>query len=256
VSTRIMNACWDLQMSPAQKAVLISLADNANDSGHCWPSVSLIAQRTCLSVRAVHNAIKWLESSGILSADRSNGRHTKYVISVENYDKPRHEVHRRSKCTGAADADTPAPDAGVPLHEVPIPLHQVHTNHHEPPLEPSKNQNKPGGFDPANYLQALGVANTTITDWLAHRKKKKANPSQTAIDEIARQAAKAGMSVDDALRESCASGWTGFKAEWVKPNRLARVGGVQGSAMNQQRLEIANAMYRQTRGDDERTIDG
>ena len=64
------------------------------------------------------------------------------------------------------------------------PPQEVQTNHQEPPLEPSKNQNKPSSFDPVNYLRALGVANTTITDWLAHRKKKKANPSQTAIDEI------------------------------------------------------------------------
>ncbi|HCL3300057.1 TPA: helix-turn-helix domain-containing protein, partial [Pseudomonas aeruginosa] len=34
MSTIIMSACWPLQgLTPAQKAVLISLADNANDEG-------------------------------------------------------------------------------------------------------------------------------------------------------------------------------------------------------------------------------
>lgn len=259
MSTRIMNACWDLQMSPTQKAVLISLADNANDSGHCWPSVTHIAMRTCLSERAIHTAIKWLESVGLLTADRANGRHTRYVIHPDRFqpiDQPPQEMRHRSRCATAADAVTTAAGAGVPPQQMQQPPQEVQTNHQEPPIEPSKNQNKPGSFDPAEYLQTLGVCNTTITDWLAHRKKKKANPSQTAIDEIAKQAAKAGLSLDDALRESCASGWTGFKAHWVKPNRLARVGGVQGSAMNQQRLEIANAMYSTRRRDDERTVDG
>ncbi|WP_309546463.1 helix-turn-helix domain-containing protein [Pseudomonas aeruginosa] len=61
MSTIIMSACWPLQgLTPAQKAVLISLADNANDEGVCWPSVAKIAERTCLSERAVQQAIKVL----------------------------------------------------------------------------------------------------------------------------------------------------------------------------------------------------
>ncbi|HCL4023078.1 TPA: helix-turn-helix domain-containing protein, partial [Pseudomonas aeruginosa] len=52
-----MTQCWPLQgMSAPQKAVLISLADNSNDDGVCWPSVAKIAERTCLSERAVRNA--------------------------------------------------------------------------------------------------------------------------------------------------------------------------------------------------------
>ena len=47
MSTIIMAACWPLQgMSPAQKAVLISLADQASDDGVCWPGVNTIAART------------------------------------------------------------------------------------------------------------------------------------------------------------------------------------------------------------------
>ena len=62
MSTIIMSQCWPIEgMSPAQKAVLISLADQANDDGYCWPSVGTIASRTCLSERAVQGAIKWQE---------------------------------------------------------------------------------------------------------------------------------------------------------------------------------------------------
>ena len=70
MSTIIMSACWELQdMSPAQKAVLISLADQANDQGVCWPSVSTIERRTCLSERAVQDALRWLQATGAIWRD-------------------------------------------------------------------------------------------------------------------------------------------------------------------------------------------
>ena len=80
MSTSIMSACWPLQMPPTQKAVLISLADNANDAGVCWPSIDTISKRTCLHRASVIRAITALEKLGHVVAQRSNGRHTSYVI--------------------------------------------------------------------------------------------------------------------------------------------------------------------------------
>ena len=82
MSTILMSACWPLQgMSPAQKAVLISLADQANDDGYCWPSVGTIAGRTCLSERAVQGAIKWLQAAGLLGASERRGTSSVYQIT-------------------------------------------------------------------------------------------------------------------------------------------------------------------------------
>lgn len=75
-----MSACWPIQIPPTPKSVLMSLADNANDHGVCWPSISTICMRTCFGKTAVIEAIRWLEEHGLLEADRSNGRHTKYQI--------------------------------------------------------------------------------------------------------------------------------------------------------------------------------
>lgn len=77
-----MALVWPMQMSPAQKAVLVSLADNANDSGYCWPSIEKICERTCLGRTAVIQAIKWLEAEKYLQADRSNGRKTTYTLHL------------------------------------------------------------------------------------------------------------------------------------------------------------------------------
>lgn len=79
-----MAACWPLQgMSPAQKAVLISLADQANDDGVCWPSVNTIGLRTCLSERAVQAALKWLEEQGALLRDHRSQRSTMYTVTPQ-----------------------------------------------------------------------------------------------------------------------------------------------------------------------------
>ncbi|MCF1251962.1 helix-turn-helix domain-containing protein [Pseudomonas putida] len=81
-----MTACWPLQgMSPAQKSVLISLADNANDDGVCWPSVATIGSRTCLSERAVRNALRWLEEASLLKSHQRFGRSTWYTLTPAAY---------------------------------------------------------------------------------------------------------------------------------------------------------------------------
>ena len=84
MSTTVMSQVWPLQMPPVAKAVLISLADNANDNGYCYPSISKICERTCFKKRAVIDAIKWLEANALLRANRDNGRHTTYTIPVRN----------------------------------------------------------------------------------------------------------------------------------------------------------------------------
>lgn len=60
-----------------------------------------------------------------------------------------------------------------------------------------------------------GVAESVWNDFCQHRKEKKAKLTQTAIDGIEREATKAGWTLENALRECCARGWTGFKADWV-----------------------------------------
>ncbi len=62
-----------------------------------------------------------------------------------------------------------------------------------------------------------GVSEKTFSDFLAHRKAKKAMVTQTALDGIEREAKKAGMTLEAALLEIMNRGWTGFKADWMKP---------------------------------------
>ena len=61
-----------------------------------------------------------------------------------------------------------------------------------------------------------GVSIEVWNDFVAQRKKARAVVSETVIKSIAKEAQKAGWSLEQALAECAARGWRGFKAEWVK----------------------------------------
>jgi hypothetical protein len=139
MSTRAMAACWPLQMPPTVKAVLISLADQANDDGVCWPSVGTVTERTCLSERAVQNAIGWLEQNGYVSREMKAGRATRYTLTPAP-NAPPHDVHPRTTCT-----TTPAPRAPAPAPRAPRTVKNRQLNRQE---------KKEGGFTLPDWLPA------------------------------------------------------------------------------------------------------
>lgn len=190
-----MSACWPLQMSPTQKAVLISLADNANDHGHCWPSIETICERTCLGRTAVIDAIKQLEADNHISADRSNGRKTSYMI----------HPNQSARRTGTADGPVRQTDQTSPPDGLNQSARRTLTvkNHQEPSTAVSPMAPKPSDV-PAELWSAF----------LAVRKAKHAPLTVIAFRGIEREAAKAGMSVADALTVCCERNWQTFKVEW------------------------------------------
>lgn len=64
------------KLDPYKKIVLMSLADNANDEGYCWPSMDTIAYKSSMSKTTVRRHIKSLEELNLLTKHqrtRSNG---------------------------------------------------------------------------------------------------------------------------------------------------------------------------------------
>lgn len=78
-----------------------------------------------------------------------------------------------------------------------------------------KNKTRAEKFDALSHLELLGVDAKIASDWLTLRKAKRAAPTETAIDGIASEARKAGISLQAALKTACERGWQGFKAEWL-----------------------------------------
>lgn len=69
-----MSAVWkNGPERQSQRFVLLSLADQANDAGHCWPSYAKTAVRCCMNRRSVMRIIQQLEDEDWLR------RETRYV---------------------------------------------------------------------------------------------------------------------------------------------------------------------------------
>lgn len=107
-----MALCWPLRMPPTAKAVLVSLADNANDHGHCWPSIDTICTRTCFGRDAVIDAISWLEAAGALRANRENGRKTTYLVTPASFDEAYTKPSRRAASRASEPSNVDAKQSG------------------------------------------------------------------------------------------------------------------------------------------------
>jgi hypothetical protein len=110
----------------------------------------------------------------------------------------------------------------------------------EPSIEPPKNHQCARTAKPAVVGRPDGVTDQTWADWLQLRKRLKAEVTLTALDGIAREAAKAGYSLEDALMTCCANGWRGFRAEWV--HRGGRGQAPQETAYQQQMRQRVAAL--------------
>ena len=99
---------------PGPKFVLVSLADQANDRGACWPSIPQIASRCGMSERSVSRHLQSLESQNIIRREFVAGRGTKIwlVFATEN-DSPTHD-----KLSPPPDTvSSPTPDTVSPPHD-------------------------------------------------------------------------------------------------------------------------------------------
>lgn len=70
-------------------------------------------------------------------------------------------------------------------------------------------------FDAQAHLGSMGIDSQIASDWITHRKAKRAAITPTVIEGINREATKAGMPLADVLVACCQRGWIGFKAEWI-----------------------------------------
>ena len=74
-------------------------------------------------------------------------------------------------------------------------------------------------------IKPADVSDSVWDDFLQMRKTKRAIVTDTALNAIARQATKAGITLQNALEECCQRGWTGFKAEWMDNKTANRTAG-------------------------------
>lgn len=215
MSTIIMAACWPLQnMSPAQKAVLISLADQANDDGVCWPGIKTIAKRTCLSERAVQDAIAWLQTVGLVFRDYRINTSTSYTITPSKF-QPAAAPAKRSRATGANGA--PGADGAPGANGA-----------------SGGADGAPGGADGAPPLVQMahprGADGAPKSSMNRNRNRNRTHKEPSpAASQPGRDAAGAGQTDEDtALQAACKHTWAAYSLAYeqryqVKPVRNAAV---------------------------------
>ncbi len=76
MSIRLMTAVLedDTLTDATETLLMLALADHANDSGYCWPSITLLAKRARVSERQAQRLITKLIEDGRIEADRRGGR--------------------------------------------------------------------------------------------------------------------------------------------------------------------------------------
>jgi len=150
---------------------------------------------TNIPVSKIRRCIKLLKSDQQISQQITR----KYsIISITNYD-------RYQKANQQSDQQTTI--------KRPSNDHQTTTNN---------NVNKVNNVNNMDFSSwPEKPSDQVLSDWLAMRKRLKADVSQTVINRLSRELKKAharGMSVDDCLSECVTRGWRGFKLEWVLPD--------------------------------------
>ena len=203
-----MSAAWKANLPTGRKMVLLSLCDNANDQGECYPSIDTISTRCGVGVRSVFRYLDEFEQVGAVWRENRVGRSTIYHIDASKFGT------FLTPATPATVAPTPATVAPpTPATVAPITI-----------IEPSNNQipnttlAQKRGAIAAAIFDVDDVDPEIWADFVKLRKAKKSPLTKTAVDGIRREALAAGWSMQAAIAECCARGWGGFKAAWVAEN--------------------------------------
>lgn len=230
----------------------LAIADHASDDGtRVYPSVKALAKKTRQSERTVQYQLRAMQAAGwlILVGAGNGGRSmaTEYRISplwVKGADIAPIEKGAIHDIKGATDSTK-----GCNPRQKRVQTVAPANNHQGTIKEPSRKH---------EALDAIPAE--LLNDFLAVRKAKRAGPlTNTAIAGIAREAAKAGISLSDAIAYCCEAGWQGFNAGWyaerIGRNRgdpgwrqeqrdvVARaVPGIAAKRLNVIEMEVANGL--------------
>lgn len=81
--------------------------------------------------------------------------------------------------------------------------------------KPITNNHKPIKDKATVVATPYGVSETVWQEFVSHRKAKKAKVTALVVEGLAKEAVKAGWSLEDAIKETIVRNWQSFKAEWV-----------------------------------------
>ena len=243
IGVNTTRMAWEIQVSSAsQRLMLLAIAKYADQDGTAFPSVESLCADTCLNRKTAFKVLKELQEAGVIMVNkRSTNNGNCYSIvgtcpkngtttstkngtteigttkngstdigttgSTKNgtpvVPKTVHEEKQEEKqgikadcdfAQNVSDASPSVPEFGLTAEEV-----------SEKPKTKKKRRTE---------IDFYGLSENLIDDWRISRGKAKI--TQTVVDGFKREAEKAGIDLDEAVRVSIERGWRGFKAEWLK----------------------------------------
>ncbi len=190
MSLDLMKRVWRLDIPSTPKIVLLSLADQANEAGVCWPSQPQIARRCSLSDRAIRDQLCWLEEAKVIRRHVRAGVGTTFTLTLPIEDEPRNDVPPRKDIPPRNDVPaTPEQSSGHPGTT----FRQIISK----PKEPSDIGDEPPvsskAADPCSHQAIIDLYHQTlpsgrrVREWTDTRKAKlrarwKEDPKRQNID--------------------------------------------------------------------------
>lgn len=221
------------------------MADRADDSDCCFPSVERIHKDTGADRKTIILSLDRLQASNLIidtgMRKGATGKVKVYqLLGVSHRDEedetvPKTELLNSTK-NGMIKTDETIPKT-EPLTDLTVPKTEPLTGVIVPNF-PS-NSPKNGTQNLTNNLKEKDYKNLdfsswpqmpekqTLIDWFAMRKRLKADVSQTVVNRLAKQlqlAVDAGYTVDDCIALCVERNWRGFELEWMKNTQTQKRG--------------------------------
>lgn len=230
MSIEAMQWAFSQDIKPSSvKFVLVTLGDHADADGVAWPSIASISQKTGQDRKTVMSALDRLDELEYLK-DTGNRKGATGQVKVYKFNFERDNstnigtVEPVDNPHNSTENGTIEKIKEYRISTVTVPFFPTNSTV-IPPNSTENGTRKPKNpkrivmetkYDAMADLEKRGVDKKTASDWLALRKRKKAEVTETAIDGVEREAVRAGMSLDDALKYCCTNGYQGFNASWIK----------------------------------------
>lgn len=198
-----MTLAWSAMVGDhTDKLVLLALADNANDEGKCYPSLTKIAEKCEMGRRTVVRSILNLQTSGHISRRLTPGRVNTYSV---------HPVPSGHQCQSGTSANgAPTSANGAPL---PPP--------YNPP--PSENRHKPSTRTRKTVSDEPPPSNLNVEAWhrwVQYRQEIRRPIKPVSIPAAQRKLAGFGSDQAAVVEQSIASGYQGlFPLKDQRPHR-------------------------------------
>lgn len=197
-------------LTPEQEVFFYRLMVNCDDFGLFDARPKIVASK-CYPLKSVDTKhiqlmLDALQSIGLVRIYEVDGRP---YLSLVKWSEHQQIRAKRSKYP------TPEMGSDITCNQLIADAPVIQSNPIQSESNPNPKQSRAPRFDAQAHLVSTGVDASIAADWLKHRKTLKAAPTLTAINGIAAEADRAGISLSDALAMCCQRGWRGFKAEWV-----------------------------------------